>query len=214
MEQEILRLKAKAKNLRDFDMYEDAINCIKKAIVILESVERGKETDEDISEMADCYGIMGGLYRRWGLNEISNPSIKNQRLSESSKAYAKGSEYEKKTKFPSSYNSLNSQIALIFEQADIINENSFKNNLQKIKENIEKQINTYRKKDIWALADLFLIKLLLNIDAQQSFKEFNAGSPPQFIFTSLLSTLEPLAKLNTLIKPRLNEAVDILKRLT
>ncbi len=62
------RLKESAKANRDFDEMEEALNDLNKAISYLipidAQVEDGDYKTALRRELADCYGMMGGIYRR------------------------------------------------------------------------------------------------------------------------------------------------------
>src|SRR2546423_13579872 len=85
----IKRLKEAAQANRNLGLYEEAL------LDLSEAVERGEEacgklgdTDPEfrgrlLRQIADCYGIMGGIYRRW-----------DNRLDDALQMYRKGLQFE------------------------------------------------------------------------------------------------------------------------
>ena len=77
---------------------------------------------------------------------------------------------------------------------------------------IQAQLRTDRRRAIWALADLGLIRILLYDDEPASaFADFLSEAPPGFVCNSLLSTLIPLSELDIDPKQRLQKAVELIQ---
>ena len=74
--QTIRDLKTKAKNQRDLERYEVAAKILKKIAIPLVKEKLSSTSLADwkaqlASELADCFGILGGIYRRWALDRKS-----------------------------------------------------------------------------------------------------------------------------------------------
>src|SRR5262245_49766966 len=112
-------LKTKAKNRRDLERYESAASFLETAIQILESAladsTMANRKSQLASELADCYGLLGGINRRWGLS-LTEPEKRQELLRESFNSYNKGyQEYEahEEYRITNSYNLLNRLVSLL-----------------------------------------------------------------------------------------------------
>jgi hypothetical protein len=217
-------LKIKAKNRRDMERYDKAVVFAKQAITSLEDFLKTndllseKEVGELNTQLADCYGIEGGIYRRWGLID---QSFQNEKFKLSIESYDKGYEYEKKGSQANSYNMLNRLIGRILSRPDLLDESekedssSLIEELKECEQKIQKQLSSERKGDIWALADEGLLKILLKKeDPIIAFSSFVNKAPDSFAYNSLISTLKLLAALNTPRKMDLFTAIDFLEKQT
>jgi hypothetical protein len=178
-----------------------------------------------VSELADCYGMMGGIYRRWGLKAQDEKERKSLLL-ESTKSYKNGYDIESNKEYGivDSYNMVNrlvSQILLDFhflsnpalaanyeglEPIDVREE------LQKAEMEIREQLRGKRRGDVWALADLPLVSLLLDKDdPRTAYASFHAQSPPDYAYESALDTLRPLAEFDLPMQKNLQDAVEQLE---
>lgn len=226
--QTVRELKTKAKNRRDLERYEKATTFLEKAIKLLETaLENATTTDlksNIASELADCYGLLGGINRRWGL--ISTDRQKNLELLQASfDAYDNGyQKYEahKEYKIANSYNLLNRLVSyLLFNPTSLIDTPTklshgqtllVKEELEKARVNIRQQLMLERRGDIWALADMALINLLLDREtAAAAYEDFLAASPQDYAYDSALSVLRPLAEIPLPVAAKLQEAVQLLE---
>jgi tetratricopeptide (TPR) repeat protein len=226
----VIELKRKAKNRTEASRYEKAIELISNAIKILTTdIDINSLPPADIlsiySELADCYGIQGGIYRRWSISLNNTLDEKSLCMRDSYLSYEKGAEIEEMIgkEIPNSYNSLNKIISHILYSPTLLSSPSndsyeykkIKFDLEKLKDKVEKQVSTPdRSNDMWAWADLGLINLLLLEDKRPEllFAGFIGVSPTDKAINSLLSTLEPLSKIDTHAKESIQMAIDYLKK--
>jgi hypothetical protein len=227
--QTIRELKTKAKNRRDLKRYESAETILNRAITLTE--EELSATDSSdwkaalASELSDCYGLLGGVYRRWGL-EAKVGEQRTLHLEQSVDAYTKGYNLEVVEEYHivNSYNMVNRLVSYILlvpdslrdptAQTDPALSNSLNvwEELAKAEAAIRDQLKEKRRGDIWALADFALVRLLQNKDYPgQAYAEFNAQSPPDYAYESALSTLRPLAELNFPAASKCREVVQLLE---
>jgi hypothetical protein len=229
--QTIRDLKTKAKNRRDLGRYDGAEKILKdEAIPLLEeelsATDRAEWKAQLASELADCFGILGGSYRRWGL-ESKTEQERILYLRKSVGAYQQGYELENNPEYHivNSYNLVNRLVSYILLEPHSSSEASppekaggdfivfdVKQELKKAEAIIREQLNDKRRGDIWALADLALVSLLLDYtDPVTAYADFNAKSPPDFAYESSLSTLRPMAELKLPVADKLREAVKLLE---
>jgi tetratricopeptide (TPR) repeat protein len=219
-------LKTKAKNRRDLERYESAVSFLQKALQILEpalaSATRTEWKSQLASELADCYGLLGGVYRRWAL---SSTDVKDQqeRMQASFEAYNKGyQEYEahEEYKISNSYNQLNRLVSYVLCTPNCFAGGAspngetlpLKEELEKAGESIRQQLMLERRGDVWALADLALVNLLLDRETPVSaYASFIAASPPDHAYDSALSVLRPLASRGLPMSAKLKDAVGLLE---
>lgn len=229
--QTIRDLKTKAKNRRDLGRYDGAEKILKdEAIPLIEeelsATDRAEWKAQLASELADCFGILGGSYRRWGL-ESETEQERISYLRKSVGAYQQGYELENHPEYHivNSYNLVNRLVSYILLEPDSLSEAlppekaggdfivyDVKQELKKAEAVIREQLNDKRRGDIWALADLALVSLLLDYtDPVTAYADFNAKSPPDFAYESSLSTLRPMAELTLPVADKLREAVKLLE---
>jgi hypothetical protein len=177
------------------------------------------------SELADCYGLLGGVQRRWALDP-KFPAERAEHLKESVFSYDKGYQFESDNEFglKNSYNMLNRLISRILYYGHIspkqidpeISSLDMTKELEEVEKSIREQVAGPRRGDVWALADLAMVELLLGVsEPAAAYASFNTLSPPDYAYSSVLSGLQPLAKLELPNADRLNEAVLLLEeRLT
>jgi|CXWL01.1.fsa_nt_gi hypothetical protein len=223
----IRELKTKAKNRRDLERYEIAIKFLEEAIQILKSAFETASADwkpQFATELADCYGLLGGINRRWALSSL-DPHERLERLKASFNAYDTGyQEYEahEEYKIANSYNMLNRLISYLLLNPTSLDNMPLehpvgktllmKKELEKAGECIRQQLMLERRGDIWALADLALVNLLLGRETPvASYKDFLAASPPDYAYDSALAVLKPLASLHLTVAAHLKEAVQLLE---
>ena len=214
---EVLALKASAKSARDDGDWAGAISDLQEAISIL----RARKTEASRSspgalaaELADAYGLMGGIERRWGL-QLSG-SERESHLAASVAAYDQGFVYEKDLppNEANSYNRVNRLVGRVLLNPDVLEGTvpEILGKLETAEEILTEQIESARQKDPWAYCDLGTIRLLLGKpDALLTFKELDRLRPPLFVYDSTLATLQPLSEVAADVRPDLRRAVAQLR---
>ena len=233
--QTILDLKNSAKNRRDRGRYSIAVSKLEQAIALAEAELNSTETTaagkmQFAKHLSDCYGMQGGIYRRWALEaaERQGASAEQERtayLAKSIKAYDEGFEYENNEayKIIDSYNLVNRLVSrILYDPTWLSNESSqsypiyegdkvgnLKVELERAKKIIDEQVKLPRRRDPWALADQALVALLLGeADPVSAYADFIAVAPPDYVYVSAISAIEPLAELELTIS-RDSETVNV-----
>ena len=224
----VRELKTKAKNRRDLERYASATSFLTKAIQELESALANTTiTDwksQIASELADCHGLLGGVYRRWGLSSVDQQQ-RQERLQASFRAYDEGyGKYEahEEYKIANSYNRLNRLVSyLLFNPSSLDGtpvelpdgrKLPIRIELEMAEKSIRQQLILERRGDIWVLADLALVTLLLDRETPvEAYANFIDASPPDYAYDSALSVLQPLASLQLPVKSKLQVAVQLLE---
>jgi hypothetical protein len=226
--QTVRELKTKAKNRRDLERYENAATFVNKAIQILQPA-LNDTTSTDLKsqialELVDCYGLLGGINRRWALSSTDSQE-RLLRLQASFDAYDRGyREYEacEDYKITNSYNQLNRLVSYLLVNPSSLSDApsnlsegetlSLKKALEQAGESIRQQLTLGRRGDIWALADLALVNLLLDREnPAAAYANFIMASPPDYAYDSVLSVLRSLASLRLSISAKLVEAIQLLE---
>jgi hypothetical protein len=225
--EKVRELKTKAKNRRDLERYNSAASFAKQTIQTLESALGSPEATEKsklADQLADSYGLLGGIYRHWGLSPAHQQERK-ERLKDSFDAYNTGYEkYEEheEYKIANSYNRLNRLVSyLLFNPTSFSVESvtlpdgrtmSMNEELKKAGVSIDQQIKLERRGDIWAIADLALVNLLLGRETPvAAYADFISASPADYVYDSVLSIFRELAKLDISIASKLQDAVKLLE---
>lgn len=226
----VRELKTKAKNRRDLGRYKKAIEFLDAAIRMLDDELKAASDSawrcKLAAELADCWGLIGGIQRRWS-TEAATDDERREHMLESIRAYDKGHGFESAREFDisNSYNLLNRLLSRIFldpgslgngkpgvELPDDVEDLKVPRELELAGETVREQLKVRRRGDIWAMADLALINLLLNKgDAHSEYAEFNSASPAGWAYDSVLSTLRPLSELDLAPREKLQEAVKLLE---
>jgi Trypsin-like peptidase domain len=224
--QAVRDLKTRAKNLRDAGKYKDGVDVAKTAIDRLLSEELLPATKEWQgrlkTELADCYGLAGGIQRRWGL-EAATAEERQLLLAKSAGAYDEGYKREVETKSAVSYNLVNRLVARVLYEPGALSRAdagpgheyfeplNVRTKLEEAERTIRDQLREQRRGDVWALADHALVTLLLGLQGgAAAYSDFQAAAPPDYAYESALATLRPLAQLDS---PRTNELKDAVRRL-
>lgn len=239
LSEEIRSLKTEAKNCRDQERYEAGVQVLTDELAIpsipfirkeLSSASLSDENKKKLaSELADCLGLLGGIFRRWALEPDTATGERAFRLQNSVDAYEEGYKVERQPEFNiiSSYNMLNRLVSYILLRPDSMLGSltdqatghgiyDVKQELEKAKSIILEQLAKKKKageKDVWGEADLALVTLLLDShnDPVSIYADFNALSPSEDVYESALSTLRPLAKLDMPAAQKLKTAVKLLE---
>jgi len=247
--QTILDLKTRAKNRRDRRRYKIAVSILDKAIAEAKEGLRATETTAGKSqfakELSDCYGMQGGIHRRWGMEaeerlqkpeeQVRAKQERDNHLAESIKAYDEGFTFESDEAYGivDSYNLVNRLVSrLLYDTIwldgtpttipegvkPLDKEDELDNvraQLKKALAIIRNQLKLPRRGDIWALADLALLTLLLSEDEDapdSAYNDFIAAVPRDYAYESAISALQPLSELDLPLKENLKKALKQLKK--
>ena len=206
---QIGELKTRAKNCRDFSRYLDARVLLNDATTIasteLSALDAAKEPDARktlASELADCYGLLGGVERRWALQAPAESEDRRQHLLESVNAYDKGFDYEgdREFAFESTYNALNRLIARLLVDRHLLAPGATATGLRgepffvpDALVRVAAKIEAQNRDDYWSQADLALINLILRRQAPAvAYAGFDAKQPPDFAYQSAIDGLSPI----------------------
>ena len=158
----VTRLKQEAKAARDFDDLETASAVLDKAISILkgdlETIDSSPESErtsrrvEIEKELADCFGMKGGLYRRAAVKATG--SERDALLELAEKMYKQGAKLERND----SYNLTNTIVIPLIRNPERFYELVPK--AIEARDVVERQVETIRATQWWAWADLGLLNLL------------------------------------------------------
>lgn len=217
---EILALKAAAKSARDAKDWETAITHLTAAAISL--TERVPETQTSIpswlaAELADVYGLMGGVEKRWGLTFTAGESRRTH-LMASLTAYDKGFGYEQDLQPQETYNRVNRLVGRVLLEPPVLDEggranSDFPEQLRNADNILTEMVRSARQKDPWAYCDLGTVRLLRSSpNALLIFQDLDRLRPPAFVYYSTLATLLPLAEVAADLRPELTQAIAHLRR--
>lgn len=217
----LLVKKRKARNYVKVGALQEGLETISSPIGIMEELleKGGKLSESDqaavCGELADCYGIQGGIYRRMGLAH-ADLTVRKEKLLLSYESYDEGYKFEKLSHKPVSYNMLNRLVSRVFfepewlgtgPEANSDEAHFLKQELQESAAEIENQLRKGRD-DIWCVADLGLNKILLKAENPKSaFSRFVEENPGKSEYNSLLIVLQPLSELA--IEPQENIKIAV-----
>jgi hypothetical protein len=215
---EILAWKAAAKSARDAEDWSSAITHLTAAANFL--TERDTETQIALpswlaAELADVYGLMGGVEKRWGLS--LDGENRSKHLAASLAAYDKGFGYEQELQSKETYNRVNRLVGRVLLDPYVLDGGNagtdFPEQLRKADSILTEMVRSVRQKDPWAYCDLGTVRLLRNSPrALLVFEDLERLSPPTFVYHSTLATLLPLAEVAADLRPQLTQAVAHLRR--
>lgn len=218
---QVVALKASAKSARDDEEWEEAISDLKEAIQLLN--DRAKESTAMSSrldsDLADAYGMIGGVEKRWGLE--MDGADRRRHLTESVAAYDRGFRYEQRLgpKYANTYNRVNRIIGRVLLDPSVLEKGGgalpdIAADLEEAEDVLNEQIESMgRRKDPWAYCDLGTVRLLRGKpDALAAFRKLEPLHPPLFVYESTLTTLQPLCKVASDLRPDLVLAVTQLQR--
>jgi tetratricopeptide (TPR) repeat protein len=218
---EVRALKASAKSARDDQEWDDAIGYLQKAI----SLMRARMAEAPLPlpswlapELADAYGLMGGIEKRWGL--LLEGQGRQRHLEASVAAYDEGFKYEKdlQRNKENTYNRVNRLVGRVLLNPSVLAEDGgavpeMSDELGEAEDILTRQIESVRQKDPWAYCDLGTIRLLRGEpDALFTYRDLDRLRPPAFVYESTLATLDPLRKVAADLRPDLVQAVAQLER--
>lgn len=224
---EIRSLKTQAKNRRDLRRYGAARDVLNRAIGLAEQNLANSELFYKMTEeLADCYGLLGGVERRWAL-ESQAADERASHLLASIDTYDKAWKYESGEEYRvvNSYGMVNRLVSRLLLKPDCLwaeGKTSFgdkvqpldvKAALQEADRKIEEQLARPRRDDYWAAADLGLVRILLEKeDPAVAYSGFLEKSPPDYAFKSVLEVLRPLSNLNWRLAGKLQQAATYLEQ--
>jgi tetratricopeptide (TPR) repeat protein len=220
---EVLALKASAKSARDRRNWRAAIGDLEEALGLLQEhlpSDPAPTPSWLAAELADTYGIVGGVQRRWGLSLSPIDPDRQRHLSDSADAYDKGFRYEERLgpNEASTYNRINRLVGRVLLDPQVLQAGGDPNldgELQKAEEIVTEQLRSIRQRDPWAYCDLGTIRLLRGkADALDAFHALDRlrPRPPTFVYESTLATIEQLSDAAGSIRPTLADAVNLLRR--
>jgi hypothetical protein len=218
---QVLALKASAKSARDDNDWEGAISDLQEAIGLLQ--DHIEETSRPVpswlaSELADTYGLIGGVHKRWGL--MLDGEERQRHLEESVAAYDKGFIYERdlQPNDANTYNRVNRLVGRVLLDKRVLQKDGdagseMAKELREAEGVLTAEIGSARQKDPWAYCDLGTIRLLRGEpSALLTFHELDRLRPPTFVYDSTLATLQPLCEVASDLRPGLAQAVTQLRR--
>lgn len=182
-------LKEEAKFHRDFDDFDQAHQAIDKAIQALKpEYERVKDQTQPgiqaykkdlIRQLADTYGIKGGLYRR------------QEKLEQSEEMYRAGLTFEQKLD-EDSYCLSNSIVIPILQDPRNLEKQS--GHINRALGTIQHQVTTTRADQWWAWADLGLFNLLTGHSdaALRAYEQYELTGARRQDYDSTISVLADL----------------------
>lgn len=218
--EEVRSLKASAKSARDDDDWEGAIADLEEA---LDHLNRMAATSTPMpswlaSELADTYGMIGGIQKRWGL--LLDGGERQHHLKASLEAYDEGFRYEQdlQPNDANTYNRINRLVGRVLLDPHVLQQDGdaaagLAEELRKAEEILLEQIGLARQKDPWAHADLGTVQLLLDSpDALSTLRALDRLRPQAFVYDSALTTLDSLSEVASDLRPNLAQAVAQLRR--
>lgn len=217
-------LKGSAKTNRDFEDYEEALDELNESTDVLleprlknletkgpEQVEQYEKWRYELArELADCYGMKGGLYRRKG--DLENAEM----------MYKEGSRYERDYKIPDSYNRTNAIVLQLLRDPNL--HETLQAEIREARESVQEQVEGKRRDEWWAWADLGMLYLLeKNHEGTQNlnkacgaYEQFKNKGARKHHFESSISVLqllkEHLEEVNITTASQVQEAIAYLER--
>ena len=219
-DEEVRALKASAKSARANENWQFAIEELDRAVELL--VGRlpdatGRTRAELASELADSFGMIGGIERRWGLSLAG--ADRQRHLQASVDAYDHGFSHEQdlETNVASTYNRINRLVGRVLLNPHVLDTDDtvpdVVEELGSAEAILVEQLSSVRVGDPWGYCDLGLIRVLRGTtDALSTYHELDRLRPPKFVYESALATLEPLAEVASDLRPDLPTAVAQMQR--
>lgn len=224
----IRELKTSAKNQRDRGTkgYPRALASLDEAIALAREVVLAtvpEQAAQGAAELSDCYGLRGGIERRWADELGGEERIAHLKLA--ARAYDAGYEFESDPRYGifNSYNLVNRLIvrlllvpkALVAEEPlalEGIAPLHLAAEFDRAADIIREQVAGPRRSDYWAWADLAMIEVLtLRSPPDAAYAPFLALGPPDFAYVSALAGLRPLAGLDIAGAGAMKSAVGLLE---
>jgi hypothetical protein len=191
------KLKQKAKSDRDFDDLPAALSKLEKCIELLrheltDSAELPEHEDAAFrskieKELADCYGMSGGIYRRAAMRASGHE--RDKQLESAQTMYELGAGFER----DDSYNLTNTIVIPLLRDPGLIV--PLQPEIARARDKVRQQVEGGpRGKQWWAWADLGLLSLLVGdlngaLHAYAQFRRLGAGAMD---YQSTINVLEDL----------------------
>lgn len=228
LNEQILDLKNEAKNQRARGLkgYARALARLTAAIELVEQGLDGTSVAVAIRELtkdlADCYGMIGGVERRWALE--GEPAEEMLHLARSCAAYDEGHrhEWDPQHGTPASYNLVNRLTGRLLIRPDLLGLDEavdLGGELGRL--NLPQELTKARtlindmlanKGNFWVEADLALLEVLMGrADASTAYATFISLKPPGYAFSSVLDGLHPLVLKQVATKPGIQAAIELLE---
>ena len=218
-------LKTQAKNRRDMRRWPRAASLLREAIAlgIEEFGSAGKLPEwraRIAAELADCWGILGGVERRWAFELAGDPMLRLEHLDRSIAAYDEGYRYERTDPGRrSTYNRLNRLIVRLLRDPQVLARDRDAADVGKTVD-VRQELETLADEiggrgidDPWSALDVALLNVLLaRQDAASAYASFERMSAPDFARQSALDVVAPLAELDFPVGPELRRAEQRLRR--
>lgn len=172
---------------------------------------------EVAQQLADCWGMVGGVYRA------------QRRLAEAKDAYDNGYEFESSKRFNilSTYNRVNRLVVRILQSPQLLSDSppavtdvpgregeTIPALLSEAAEEVERQLREGRKDRTWALADLVMVRLLGGlggVDAALSAFDESVSENDPFPHHSMLKVVRELAEAQLPVADKLIEVGERLR---
>ena len=168
------------------------------------------------TELADVYGLTGGVEKRWGL--ALDGEGRKRHLAASLAAYERGFSYEQDLQPQETYNRVNRLVGHVLLSPHVLDGEDhaivdFYEELRKADTILAELVRSVRQKDPWAYCDLGMVRLLRRgSDALPIFQDLDRLRPPAFVYESTLTTLLPLTEVASGLLPELTETIAHLRR--
>lgn len=224
--EDIRALKTKAKNRRDDGRYVPALrflaDAVDQATRGLDQATSPAQRSTFAAELADIYGMMGGVERRLAL-EAEDGEARAEHLAESVRWYDEGYTYESEEYgVVSSYNLVNRLVGRVLADPELLADDDpgvddgdhdvLQDQISDARRTVAGQLEESRSGDPWALADIALLDLLGNTaNATTAYSALHRVSPPEYVYRSALDTVQPLAELESVNQKELSTAVSELR---
>jgi len=170
-------------------------------------------TKDQASELADCWGILGGIYREEG------------DIKKAIDAYDSGYKFEKEPKYEiqSTYNTVNRLVLPLLTHPELLKEGGAGISGERLERPVSELLAEagqaieakwrFMTDPVWALADMVLITTILQTpDAAEWEERFKAKAQNRFSFDSLRTVLEKLSQAELPIRGRLQEVAGRLEK--
>lgn len=201
--EQVSGLKGSAQTNRDFEDYPDALQDLDDAILCLDSALReleGKDPGEVehfetlrlklAREIADCYGMKGGIYRR------------QEKLEDAEAMYGEGGKYEHDYNIPDTYNRTNVIVLRLLRHPK--DHEALGAIIRASRDIVQDQVKGKNKNKWWAWADFGLLSLLsVNLkgtehpalyrkEAHYAYEQFKKNGAGMQHFESTIDVLKQL----------------------
>jgi hypothetical protein len=217
-------LKTQAKNRRDMRRWQRAVSLLQEAIALgTEEFGNARGLPEwqarMAAELADCWGILGGVERRWAFELAGDKRLRLEHLDRSIAAYDEGYRYEQMDPGrQSTYNRLNRLIVRLLRDPQVLADDRGVASREAVDvraelEALADEIGGRSIDNAWSALDVALLNVLLGRqDAASAYAPFERMRAPDFARQSALDVVAPLAELDLPAGPELRRAEQRLRR--